>query len=137
MPPNHDHIENRPYNEAMPRKPTHQRPAQGEHLFKLRVAAGLTQVELAKMVGETHSNIAFWEKADKPPRSDVLPRLAEALGVSVEEILRPHMGMPRHRGGPVGKLRRAFEIASALPRSQQEKIVEIVTALAAQFKKAS
>ena len=29
----------------------------------------------------------FWERSEKPPRSEVLPKMAEALGVSVEDLL--------------------------------------------------
>jgi transcriptional regulator with XRE-family HTH domain len=81
------------------------------------------------MVGETHSNIAFWEKSDKPPRSDVLAKLADALGVTVEELLAPGKTRAKPRNGPVGKLRRTFEDAARLPRAQQDKIIEVVNAL--------
>jgi len=32
-------------------------------------------------------NIAYWELSDKPPRSDVLHKLADALGVGIPELL--------------------------------------------------
>jgi transcriptional regulator with XRE-family HTH domain len=111
----------------MGRKAVKSRPAQGDRLHQLRLAAGLTQSELAEMVGTIHSNIAFWEKSDKPPRSDVLPKLAQALGVSVEQLLSTDITKPRT--GPAGKLRVAFENAAKLPRSQQDRVVEVVNAL--------
>jgi len=119
-------VENQPYAESMGRKPNKDRPPQGAHILKLRMAAGLTQGELADMLGETQSNIAFWEKSDKPPRSDVLQKMADSLGVTVEDLLRPQKAMPKQRGGPIGKLQLAFDEASKLPRAQQEKIVEIL-----------
>jgi transcriptional regulator with XRE-family HTH domain len=64
----------------MPRSLTKPRPPQGAHLAALRQAAGLSQSALATRVGESQQNIAFWEQSDKPPRSDVLPRLARVLG---------------------------------------------------------
>jgi transcriptional regulator with XRE-family HTH domain len=70
---------------TMPRTLTKTRPSQGAHLAALRQAAGFSQSALAAQVGETQQNIAFWEQSDKPPRSDVLPKLARVLGVSVEE----------------------------------------------------
>jgi len=129
IPDNPAVVENHRYGHVMVRTPSKQRPPQGAHLYKLRIAAGLTLVQLAELIGETHSNIAFWEKIDKPPRSDVLAPLAAALGVSVEDLLTPNNQVQKPRGGPVGKLRRAFEDASELPRSQQEKIVEMVNAV--------
>ncbi len=100
----------------------------------MRRAAGLTQVELAQLVGEPQQNIAFWEHSQKPPRSDVLPKLAKVLGVKIEHILEGKLPETR-RAGPVGKVQRIFEEVSTLPRKQQERIVETVSALVSQYKR--
>jgi transcriptional regulator with XRE-family HTH domain len=100
----------------------------------LRRAAGLTQVELAKLVGETQQDITFWEHRGKPPRSDVLPKMAKVLGCSVEQLLGISPLADR-RPGPVGETQRAFEQVSRLPRAQRDKIVEIVEALVDQHKR--
>jgi len=100
---------------------------------QLRKAAGLTQAEVAHLVGEKQQNIAYWEQSDKPPRSDVLPKLAEVLGVSVEVLLSIDAA-PKRRGGPVGQVRRVFEEVSRLPRREQKKVVEFVSALVSQYK---
>jgi transcriptional regulator with XRE-family HTH domain len=97
-------------------------------LVELRQAAGLTQAELADLVGEKQQNIAYWEQSDKPPRSDVLPKLADALGVEVVALLDAHRSVPQRRGGPVGTVRRLFEEVSRLPRQEQKKVVEFVSA---------
>ncbi|MBK7951648.1 MAG: helix-turn-helix transcriptional regulator [Deltaproteobacteria bacterium] len=47
----------------MPRKLQRTRPKQGSRLAALRRAAGLTQTELAQLVGETQQNIAYWEQS--------------------------------------------------------------------------
>ncbi len=112
----------------MPRPLSRQRPAQGARLRELRVAAGLTQEELGRLVGMPQGNIAFWELSDKPPRSEVLAKMAAALGVRIEDLLVGPTP-PIRRGGPVGKAREAFERVSRLPRRQQEKILEVVEAL--------
>jgi transcriptional regulator with XRE-family HTH domain len=118
----------------MPQRAPKTRPAEGERLADLRRAAGLTQVEFAKLVGETQQNITFWEHSDKPPRSDVLPKMAKVLGCSVEQLLGISPLADR-RPGPVGKTQRAFEEVARLPRSQQDKIVEIVEALVDQYRR--
>jgi len=118
----------RPYDLGMPQRAPKTRPAEGERLADLRRAAGLTQVEFAKLVGETQQNMTFWEHSDKPPRSDVLPKMAKVLGCSVEQLLGISPLADR-RPGPVGKTQRAFEEVARLPRSQQDKIIEIVEAL--------
>jgi len=56
-------------------------------LVELRQAAGLTQVQLAEKIGVHPSNIGFWELSGTPPRGEVLPKLAQALSVSVDVLL--------------------------------------------------
>ena len=92
-------------------------------LRELREAAGLSIRELARRIDEDHSNVRYWENSGKPPRSDVLIPMAEALGVTVEELL----GEPRPRRAvlPGGKLGETFAAVSKLPRRQQQKVVEM------------
>lgn len=120
----------------MPRKLQRTRPKQGSRLAALRRAAGLTQTELAQLVGEPQQNIAFWEASEKPPRSDVLPKLARVLGVQIDHLLDGTADLPKtRRAGPVGRVQKVFEEVAALPRKQQERIVETVSALVEQFKR--
>ena len=98
-------------------------------LRQLREAAGLSVRELARQIGEQHTNVSYWERSGQIPRSDVIAPIATALGVSVEDVL----GLPKSRTtAPGGKARRVFEAVSKLPRRQQTKIVEVVEALLAQ-----
>lgn len=117
-----------PYNSGMPRALSKTRPRLGAHLMDLRKAAGLSQADLADLAGVTQQTVAFWEQSSRPPGSTALPKLAKALGVRIEALLSPDA--PRERkGGPAGKVRRAFESVSRLPKRQQEKILEVVEAL--------
>jgi transcriptional regulator with XRE-family HTH domain len=116
--------------------PSRKKPAAGAHLAALRKAAGLSQAAPAEAIGVPQSNIGFWEFADKPPRSDVLPALSRVLGVSVESLLSPgaESSLKSKHRGPKGKLIKAFEIASSLPKKQQELVEKFVDTLAAQLK---
>src|SRR5438477_8757806 len=95
----------------MGRKLTRSRPKQGARLAELRKAAGLTHYDLARKVGVPQPNIAFWELSSKPPRSDVLPKLAKALGVTLDELIEDNSAKDilRLRRGPSGKLRKLFD----------------------------
>ena len=126
--------ENAAYPEGMARRLSKPRPAQGAHLAALRKAAGLTQTELAKLVDEPQTNIAFWETSDKPPRSDAIPKLARVLGASVETILAPDADHTRQRG-PVSRAQRVFNDVSHLPRRQQTQVLEIIEAVVQRYKK--
>jgi transcriptional regulator with XRE-family HTH domain len=81
---------------------------------------------LAERLGVNHSNIAFWERWDKPPRGDVLPRLAQALGVTLEDLLQTGVQLKTQHPSVKGKLQKIFEEASRLPRRQQQKILDII-----------
>jgi len=100
------------------------------NLRRLREAAGLSVRELAKQIGESHTNVSYWERSGQIPRSDVLADIARVLGVSVEEVLGEPK--PRRAGGPGGKVRQAFEAVSKLPRRQQQHVLKVVNALVAQ-----
>jgi transcriptional regulator with XRE-family HTH domain len=93
-------------------------------LRALREAAGISLRELARQIGEDHSNVRFWETTGKIPRSDVLIPMAKALGVTVEELLgEPKAKRSSTPGGRVGQM---FEAVSKLPRRQQQKIVDLL-----------
>lgn len=54
-----------------------------------RQAKGLSQRELAEMVGTTQSAIARLERGGRPPRIDTLLRIADALDCDLVVDLRP------------------------------------------------
>lgn len=131
--------EGRPYAADVARKPKPDRgprPKQGAHLLALRHQAGLTQVELAKAVDVPQATIALWEWSSSPPRSQALPAMANALGVSVADLIfHDDAKIVAVRPGPVGEVQRVFEEVRRLPRKQQRKVLEMVTALVEQYKR--
>jgi transcriptional regulator with XRE-family HTH domain len=54
-----------------------------------RQAMGLSQRELAELVGTTQSAIARLERGGRPPRIDTLLRIADALDCDLLVDLRP------------------------------------------------
>lgn len=110
------------YNRGMGRPISKPRPKQGARLAAFRQEAGLSQTELAQALGVTQSSVAYWETAAKPPRSEILSKMAKVLGVRVEQLLDGPSAPLRlaRKTGPVGKLQRVLEEATALPRSKQE-----------------
>ncbi len=117
----------------MPRRLSKQRPPQGARLVALRKAVGLSQTELAQLVGEPQQNIALWEQSDRPPRADIIPKLARALNVRIEDVFADRAPLPRV-SGPVGKVRKLFEEVAKLPRRQQDRIVEFLSPIVEQYK---
>ncbi|MFH1176379.1 MAG: helix-turn-helix transcriptional regulator [Acidobacteriota bacterium] len=119
----------------MPRRLSKPRPNQGARLVELRTAAGLSQAELAKLIGEPQANVGYWETSSKPPRADVIPKLAKVLGVRVEALLDANEPIVRRGVGPVGKVRKIFDEVSLLPRQQQERVVDVVAAMVEQYRR--
>lgn len=93
-------------------------------LRELREAAGLSGRELARQIGESSTNVSYWERSGQIPRSNVLLPMAKALGVTIEELLGE--SRPKRVVSPGGRARQLFEAVSRMPRRQQEKILDIL-----------
>ena len=59
-------------------------------VLERRAAMGMSQRELAELVGTTQSAIARLERGGRPPRIDTLLRIAEALDCELLVELVPH-----------------------------------------------
>lgn len=60
----------------------------GSRLVTLRKATGFTQKELATRIGVSRRVIAYYEGETEHPPTQILPRLAHVLNVSVEVLLQ-------------------------------------------------
>ena len=63
--------------------------AVADKVSERRQAAGLSQRELAELVGTTQSAIARLERGGRPPRIDTLLRIADALECDLVVDLKP------------------------------------------------
>ena len=59
---------------------------QTKGLKKKRLAAGLSQKELADKLGIVQSAVSAWESGEKMPRASQLPELAAALHCTIDEL---------------------------------------------------
>ena len=109
--------------------------ANASRLRQLREAAGLSVRELARQIGESNTNVSYWERSGQIPRSDVLLPMAKALGVTVHDLL----GEPRPGRviAPGGRLCQVFEQVGKLPRRQQQKVIEMAEGFLALHKNAN
>ncbi len=102
-----------------------ERTAFGERLHTLREQAGLSQEQLGAKLGLSQRVYAYWERHPVALRPDQLLSLAQALNVSVDELVGTN-GTKKRGSGPTGKMKQLFEAASRLPRSQQQKLAAII-----------
>ena len=118
-----------PYLWAMPggRPPKSKKRSEfGQRLHDARQAKGLSQNQVADALGVTQPSYADWERSAVSLKPEYLPKLAEVLGVPVASLLGVEAPPTRSASGPTGKLRRLFEEANQLPRSQQARVMTVL-----------
>ena len=103
----------------------------GARLAALRKQAGLSQAALAEAIGIPQRTISFYEREGGYVPSTLVPQLAKALGVSLEDLLGIGDGAQRAKRGPKSQLERQLEAIATLPRNQQQKILAVVEAMIA------
>ena len=60
----------------------------GQKIAELRKAKNMTQLELANKLNITDKAVSKWERDISCPDINAFPKLAEILGVSVDELLQ-------------------------------------------------
>jgi transcriptional regulator with XRE-family HTH domain len=110
------------------RPATKEAPPFGQRLAAIRKSKGWSQRELADKLDIKRGLLDYYERRASNPALDFIQRAAEALGVSAAELIGDEPLRKKRGGGPEGRMRRLFEQASKLPRSQQEKIAAVIEA---------
>lgn len=70
----------------------------GERFKRLREAAGLSQSEAAEAAGVPFATLRNWEQGRRQPLLGAAARLAQALGVSLDELAGIDAPARRARG---------------------------------------
>lgn len=65
-----------------------ERPTLGAMIRTLRTERHMTQLDLARAMGVTDKAVSKWERNRSIPDAASLPKLAELLGVTVDELLQ-------------------------------------------------
>ncbi len=65
----------------------------GKNLANTRYAAGLTQADLAERLGVPTSTVGRWECGIRTPHIVFLPKLATALGISLQLAAKRILGI--------------------------------------------
>ena len=77
-----------------------------KRLYEFRVGQGLSQKELASMLGITNKMVSKWENADTVPSISQLAGLAEIFNITIDELVKPKKDKERQiykiaiTGGP-------------------------------------
>lgn len=98
----------------------------GTRIGELRRSQGLTQVQLAEILGVSQQTIHSFEKGIRRVPTSALPTIARTLAVSLEELLG-EVRKPTKRG-PVPRLQRQIERLGQLPKRDQEAVLRTIDA---------
>ena len=106
-------------------------PEYGAHLAELRKTKSLSQQQLADLVNVRQATVAAWERSDTPPRGEFLVPLADALGVSLDVLLRRKEPAARHRG-PASRFEELIDEVTQLSKRRQSRITSVLETVVAQ-----
>jgi len=121
----------RPDTDAVPKPPKNQefsKAEAGRRIRSLRTSHGISQVELARALGLPQSNVSEMERGVRGLTVHQAVRLARALKVSTDEILRGN-GAPAPKVGPSLKLVRRLQRIEQLPEARQRMVLRLIDAL--------
>jgi transcriptional regulator with XRE-family HTH domain len=101
--------------------------ALGERIAAARKERGLTQQQLAEQLGVAQQTFAHYEVARARIAADLLPRLAELLDLSLDELLmgQPTVRIPGKRG-PASRLEQQLDAITRLPKAKQKMVAEMI-----------
>ena len=103
----------------------------GKRLLKLRKGQGLTQVELGKIVGVSDRVIAYYENESSQPPGPIIVDLAQALKVTVDELLgvKP---IKENTDPKTARVLKRLKRVTELPPVDQRAVMKFIDALVEQ-----
>ena len=103
-------------------------PEFSQKLKRARQLKGFTQGQLARMVGADIQRISKYERGILVPTTGILLKLAEALDVTIDYLIRSGENNP---SGAIGdpELLARFRHVSELPKQDQNVVMTLIDAL--------
>ncbi len=100
----------------------------GQRLAGLRKAAGFTQIELAAELGVSQRMVAYYESPAATPPANLLPQIAAALGVSIDDLFG--VGAKRRLVKQDGdsRLRRRLLAIEKLAVAEKRQVLQVIDA---------
>ena len=96
----------------------------GKRVADARRQRGLTQCELADLLGVSQKMVDYFERRASNVTADVVCKLADALRISADDLLG--LQPARAKPGPKSKLQRQVEQIERLPLAKQKAIVQVL-----------
>ena len=104
----------------------------GTKLFKIRNKRGETQEHVAECVGITYVSLSRYENGQRMPKMDILARLAEHYGVTVDELIGRDEAETKKEPATVGGLDdQLVEMLMSLSPDQVQRVQDFVAGMKA------
>jgi len=99
----------------------------GPRLAELRKQAGFTQTAFAGEIGVSQRMMAYYESPAAHPSAKLLPKMAEALGVSVDTLLG--VDTAKRRTKPTDtRMQRRLQQIEKLPPEERRQVLQVIDA---------
>ena len=103
--------------------------ALGERITLLRKAHGITQVQLAEVLGVSQQTVQAYEVGRRRIQVAALPVVARTLSASLEELFGEDKQAVRAKRGPVPKWQQQIEAIAKLPKARQRLVSEVLESM--------
>ncbi len=98
----------------------------GERLAEFRKASGYTQEELARELGISRRMLAYYEGETQHAPATILPRLAQVLGISVDELLTGEERQPAPPHTMSNRLQRKLRELEKLGYKEKRQAMQLL-----------
>ena len=105
--------------------------AMGTRISRARKAREFTQQDMADHLGIAQQTYAQYETGIRRIPASMLPKLAQDLGLTLEELMGTGSGS-RYKPGPSSKLELQIERLRQLPRATQKVVMNMLDGVLAQ-----
>lgn len=105
--------------------------AMGNRIASARKARDLTQQDMADRLDVAQQTYAQYESGIRRIPASMLPKLAQNLGLTLEELMGVGAGS-RYKPGPSSKLESQIERLRQLPRATQKVVMNMLDGVLAQ-----
>ncbi len=102
----------------------------GSRIAQLRKTAGITQVQMAEVLGVSQQTVNSYEVGRRRVPVSALPAIARALAVSIEELIGED-SKPGKRG-PTPQLQQQLNRITQLSKTQQKFVMQMIDTVLAQ-----
>lgn len=107
-------------------RPSTKKPSEiGARLAELRREAGLSQAQLARLLGMPQRTLSYYERESPDLPARLVAGISRVLGVPVAQLVKVDDGT-RSKRGPKSKLERQLDSVRQLPRGQQQFVSKIL-----------